>query len=284
MGDRFTVIMLGVATIVPSPFATAQPQQTFSQPASQTASASAWLSVPKGKTTVIGGEIHSVDPVRDAFKLSVFGGKPMRILFDARTQMYRDGKRVSLNDLRANEHASVETVLDGTNIFALSIHMLSQSPEGQCQGQVMNYNPGSGNLTVSATLSREPITLAVPAGTSIVREGQSGFSSGGSGASDLVKGALVSVNFRSGSEGRAIASHIAILAIPGSAFVFSGNISVLDMHSGSLVIVDPSDNKTYQVFFDPARFSAENLREGEHVRVTAEFDGNRYMASAISGS
>jgi hypothetical protein len=237
--------------------------------------------MPRGKTTVIGGDIRSVDPVRDQFRLEVFGGKPMKILFDARTQMYRDGKRVSLNDLRVNEHASIETVLDGTNIYAVSIHMLSRSPEGDCQGQVLNYNPGDGHLTISAALTREPIRLVVPSGTPIVREGQNKFAAGSSGPSDLVPGALVSVEFRSGHDGRGVASHVAVLAVPGSAFFFAGDISVLDMHTGSVTLTDPNDNRTYQAFFDPARFSGLNLHEGQHVSVTAEFNGAHYVAQSI---
>ena len=89
------------------------------------------LDLPKGKSTVIGGTISSVDPVTDAMVLKVFGGKRMKILFDERTQVYRDGTKTSLHDLHANDRASVETMLDGTTIFARSIHMLSKAPEGQ---------------------------------------------------------------------------------------------------------------------------------------------------------
>ena len=49
--------------------------------------------------------------------------------------------RSPLRDLRPGDHVSVETVLDGTTVFARSIHMLSGSPEGECQGQVMSYDP-----------------------------------------------------------------------------------------------------------------------------------------------
>jgi hypothetical protein len=95
------------------------------------------------KSTVIGGAIQNIDPVRDQFTLKVFGGKPMKILFDERTQVYRDGKKTPLRELRPDDHASVETVLDGTKVFALSVHMLSQLPEGERQGQVIDYNAGA---------------------------------------------------------------------------------------------------------------------------------------------
>ena len=101
------------------------------------------MALPQGKSTVIGGTIASVNPVKDELVLKVFGGRPMRVLFDQRTQVYRDGAKTTLNDLHENEHASVETMLDGTTVFARSIHMLSQSPEGECQGQVVSYDPAT---------------------------------------------------------------------------------------------------------------------------------------------
>jgi hypothetical protein len=65
--------------------------------------------------------------------------------------------------------------------------------------------------------------------------------------------------------------------------VFVGNVASLDLHSGLLVVVDPRDDKRYDVFFDSARFPvSRDLREGTDVMVTADFDGARYVANAIT--
>ncbi len=288
MGRILVAVMLSSLAIAQSRLAGAQPQQNEgTQSAVNTESVSSGLSslppTPKGKSTVMGGEIHDVDPVRDQFTLKVFGAGAVKILYDERTRVYRDGIRTPLRDLRSDDHASVETVLDGTNVFALSIHMLSQSPAGEAQGQVLSYNSGTGELAVSDSLSRDPIELLVPPGTPIVRQGQDAFSEANQGPSDLVWGTLISVEFKSDNKGRGVASHIAILATPGSAFVFSGNISFLDLHSGLLALVDPRDNKSYQISFDTARYPmSRDLHEGEHITVTANFDGARYVASAIA--
>lgn len=278
------IVMLSSLAIAQSSFAGAKSDQTTGTPSGLKAeSASTLPPAPRGKTTVIGGVIRDVDPVRDQITLKVFGGRPMKILFDERTQVYRDGVKTALRDLHPEDHASVETVLDGTTIFALSIHMLSQSPVGECQGQVLSYNPATGELTVSASLSRQPIRLRVPPGVSVTGIGQAADSSGGAGRSDLVKGALISAKFVSGNDGRGVATAIAILAAPGSAFVFTGNISFLDLHSGTLAIVDPRDGKSYKISFDPAHFPiSRELHQGAHVAVTANFDGDRYVATAIT--
>src|ERR1700746_2003362 len=55
---------------------------------------------PAGKSTEIGGTLLKVDLVRDQLTLHVFGGGTMKIFFDARTQVFRDGQRGSLRRLK----------------------------------------------------------------------------------------------------------------------------------------------------------------------------------------
>jgi hypothetical protein len=259
-----------------------QSVQAASRPESAFGSPTALPPTPRGKSTVIGGAIRGVDRVRDQFTLNVFGGRTLKVLFDERTQVYRDGARSALRDLRTGDHVSVETVLDGTTVFARSIHLLSAVPEGECQGQVLNYNPGDRELTVRDALSRQPVKLQVPAGTAIVRQGQAA-SASSDGFSSLARGALISVKFQSDNKGHGVASKIVILAVPGATFVFVGNVTFLDLRSGLLVLVDPRDDKRYEVSFDSARFPmSHELHEGADLTVTADFDGARYVASKIA--
>ena len=274
--------VLGTAARAQSSPHQASPSEEL--PASSAPAASSKLPpTPKGRSTVLGGEIRDVDPVRDQFTLKIFGGQSVRILFDERTQLYRNGSRIPLLDLRPDGHASVETILDGTKIFALRVHTLSQSPEGDTRGLVSSYNPQTGELTINVASSQDPIKLHVPAGTPVVRVGQNASPAQQPGSSDLARGSLVEVKFKSGSGGRGVATHVDILATPGSAFVFSGTLSFLDLHSGRFVIVDPRDNHTYEIAFDPSRFLASrDLHDGVAVKVTTNFDGTRYVASEIT--
>lgn len=287
--DRLLVVVLsGAMAIAQVSVASALPQQVAnSRPELKSESASVDLpalpSVPRGKSTIVGGEILNVDPVRDVLTLKVFGKQKIKVLFDERTQVYRDGKKTTLLELAPDDHASVQTVLDGTSVYALSIHVLSQSPEGEYQGLVLNYNSDTRELTVSSSLPREAIKLIVPVNASVARVGQEAISSQHHGASDIVKGSLISVKFESDSKGRGVVSQMAILATPGAAFVFSGEISALDVHSGNLVLIDPRDSKSYQVFFDSAHLPpGHDLHLGDHVIVTTTFDNARYVASLIT--
>ncbi len=238
---------------------------------------------PPGKSTVIGGEIRAINPVMDEITLKVFGGQSMKILFDERTKVYVNGKRIPVLDLRPSEHASVETTLDGSKVFALRIHMLTQLPEGDARGQVIGYDPGNGRLRISSTLSQRMVTLTVPPNTPVVRTGQTVFTSGGGGAADLTPGALVDVKFEGNGQGAGVATHIDVLATNGATFVFSGVLTYFDIGAGRLTIDDPRDNQSYEVYFDPAEFSqSSQLHQGSHLRVTASFDGSRYTATAIT--
>ena len=239
--------------------------------------------LPKGRTTVIGGAIHDINPVLDQFTLKVFGGGSMKILFDERTEVYRNGVRIPVLDLRPIGHASVETTLDGTNVFAMRIHMLTKLPAGECRGQVISYDPENGQLRINAALSPQPIVLQVPADTPVVRVGESYFQGGGGGISDLAPGSLVDVQFSANGSGHGVATHIDVLATSGSDFIFSGVLTFLDVAHGQLTIVDPRDNHRYDVVFDPSQFPvSEQIHDGAHVRVTARFDGRSYVATEIT--
>jgi len=238
---------------------------------------------PRGVSTILGGEIRGVNPVLDEFSLYIYGERPMKIFFDPRTQVYRNGLRIPVFDFGPADHASVQTVLDGANVYAVSIHILSQAPEGDCHGLILSYDQTTGKLVVESDLSPQPIHLFVPAGTPISRTGERQFTAQQSGSWDLVRGTLVSVHFASSRAGQAVASRISILAVPGSAFIFAGNITYLDIPAGRMALVDPRDGKSYQILFDPDSLPVSaNLRIGENVMVTASYNGSSYVAREIT--
>jgi hypothetical protein len=238
---------------------------------------------PTGKSTIFGGAITKVDPVRDQFSLQLYGQRSIKILFDERTQVYRDGVRIPLRTLRSEGHASVQTILDGTSVFALSIHILSQSPKGDCQGRVLRYSPQTGELVVRSAQPTEEVKLIILARTPIARAGGTAFTSGSAGLSDLVPGALVSISFVPEQNGRDVASSITVLAVPGTSFTFAGSISYLDVHEGLLELVNPRDGKSYEIHLDSVRTpETESIHLGDNVTIRASYDGSQYEADEIT--
>lgn len=288
MSRSLATILLGGFAIMQIATLDAQTtQQTKSQPAVIPVDPSGDFaklpSAPGGKSTIMGGQIRNVDPVRDQFSLMVYGERPMKILYDERTQVYRDGNRISLRDLGPEDHASVQTVLDGTTVFALSIHILSQTPQGECQGQIVSFNPDTHELSVSSPLSSQPIVMQVPPNTLIARVGQSTFTADASGLTDLKQGALISAKFSPVRQGQPVASQISVLAVPGSQFVIAGEVSFLDLDSNLLDVVDPRDEKRYRVYFDSEQLpSVHKLHLGDHVRIEATYEAPRYVASNVA--
>ena len=236
--------------------------------------------LPKGKSTIFGGQIRNVDQVRDQIVLLVYGEKPMKILYDERTQVFRDGNRIPLHDLAPTDHVSVQTTLDGTKIFAISVHILSNTPQGNYQGRILDYDPQTGILTLTSA-SGPPFKVEVTKDTAVKRQGQAEFTATNRGQFDLVRGALVSLDFQSGGRGQGVAKDVTVLATPGASFVFSGNITSLNVPAGYMVVTDPRDDKTYQIFFDAHDPAALNLKSGQHIRVSADYDGTRYVATNL---
>lgn len=245
---------------------------------SSTNTSSGLPALPKGKSTVVGGAIRTLDPVRDELTLAVFGGKNMKVFFDERTKVFRDGQPISLDDLRMGDRVSLETMLDGSTVFVRSIHAMTVAPEGQCRGQVLRYDQASGVLWVRDSLSNQPIKLHMGNDVRIVRQGQETAST-----AELQQGALVTVDFLPDNRGGGMAHQVSLVANPGSMFVFAGTVAFLDRHSGALVVVDPRDQERYEVSFDSSAIPASrSIREGSDVVVNAYFDGKHYAAQTIT--
>lgn len=235
--------------------------------------------VPKGSVSLIGGTIRSLDRVRDRLSIQVFGGGKAVVLFDPRTRVFRNGQKIPTRELQPGERVYVDTVLDGTEIFAKNIRVGGDTSVAQTSGQIVEHEPGSLELTYRDALSPAPVRLRLDANSVITRDNRT------VAASELLPGALVSVDFKPDGKGQAVVRQISILATPGSTFYFSGRLVHLDLSKGTLVVLDPRDEKSYEVEFDTRTLrSNPDLHEGVEVSVTANFDGNRYLARAIAVS
>ena len=169
--------------------------------AATTAPASALPAAPGGRSTVMGGEIQKVDMVRDQLMLKVPAGHTIKILFDERTQVFQNGKKISMLDLKPEDHASVETTLDGTAIFALRIHMMTDLPDGELRGRVERFNPSTGELKLVIADTKDAVTIVTTPATPVARVGQSDFTAQKAGFADLIPGSMVDVTFKSGKSG-----------------------------------------------------------------------------------
>ncbi len=238
-----------------------------------------WLELlpqPRGQTTLVGGTVRLLDPVRDQVTVRVFGGRDMVVLFDDRTRFFRDGVAAAPGDLQIGARVYLDTAMAGSGIFARSVRILTQSANGQSNGQLQSYDAASGELVLRDVLAPEPANFRLAPDATVLRDGKP------ASPSELRPGSLVSLKFSPSVKGPGMVREISILAGPGGTFVFAGRVSHLDLHIGLLVLVDPRDSKSYDIHFDPAMSGIEDrLYEGGDVTVTTTFDGANYTASSI---
>ena len=230
--------------------------------------------LPRSKASLIGGSIEKVDHIRDQLTLQIFGGGKMKVAFDPRTQVVQGSTQASALDLRPGDRVYVDTILDGSTIFARNIRLATSGSGGKSQGVVIRYQ--GDELVLRDTLSPDPVKLHFTSGTKIVQDGHSAF------ANQLVPGTLINVDFTAQKSNREI-QQISILAVPGTDFTFAGRVISLDLHIGLLVLQSANDHKTYEIYLDPSVITVDDrLRAGADVSAVANFDGSRYVARNLT--
>ncbi len=235
------------------------------------------LSLRPSKSTLIGGTVERLDRVQDRLTVLVFGGGKMKIMFDPRTHIYRDGDPASASDLRRGDRVYIDTVLDGDSIFALNIRLKRSASTGESQGVVLSYRGDRNELTMRDMLSPHAFNVRLSPSTRIVN-GDRPVS-----ASEIIPGTLVNVRLGVQKDGHDWAQEISVLAVPGDSFTFAGQVTSLDLRIGLLVLTSPTDRKTYEVYFDPGVLAIDdNVHLGIDVTVLARFEGNRYVARSLT--
>ena len=222
-------------------------------------------------SSLIGGTLESIDRLRGRLVLRPYGQGKLTIAFDPRTRFVRGEIIADRQDMHPGDRVYVETVLNGTAVFAKAIHLPTQAAVGTAVGQVVAYDVAQGNLSLHDQLSSQPVKFHVTAKTMITGAG-------------VGPGALVQVSFKPGKD-PAWVREILVLAAPGSVFTFAGRVTFLNLASHELVVANTSDDNRYEIQFNPAALDTaakEHLQEGANVTVAAKFDGHRYVAESVT--
>lgn len=228
------------------------------------------------KSTLVGGTLERLDRVQDRLTIRVFGGGKMKIMFDPRTRIFRDGEPASASDLRQGDRVYIDTILDGTSILALNIRMKRSAAAGESQGVVLSYRADSGELTMRDMISPQAIKVRLNPSTRITQGDRS------VPASKIAPGTLVNVKLGAQKDSHDLAREISILAVPGDSFTFVGQVTSLDLRLGLLVLTSSTDRKTYEIHFDSGVTVDDKLQPGVDVTVQTRFEGNRYVARSLT--
>jgi hypothetical protein len=234
--------------------------------------------LPSAKASLIGGTVQKLDRVKDEITVQIFGGGKMKIVFDSRTNIYRGATLVSTSDLRQGDRVYVDTILNGTAVFARNIRLKSAGTvsAGESQGVVVSFRSDKGELELRDALSPRPLKIQLTPQTQVMQDGHA------ASLGELTPGTLIAVRFRAQQNGD-VASEVSVLATPGSNFTFGGIVTGLDLRLGLLTITSSTDRKNYEISIDPAVVSFDDtLRPGADVTAVTRFDGSRYVARSLT--
>ena len=233
--------------------------------------------LPKGKPTLIGGIATRVDHVRNRMTVQPFGGGPkVKIFIDERSHIYRNGTETTVLGIQKGDRVYVDTMLDGSHVFAKNVRVMTQPTLAEVRGQVIALHPDKGTISVQDQLSAHPVTFAIG--------GSTRYSSpkGSASSGDVQPGSLIDVQFATGRDNRDVAQEITVLAKPGDNYIFSGVVTGVDMHSNLLVVENRSDDQDYEIHFTNAALSNPRaLKVGSEITARTTFDGKQYKASNV---
>jgi hypothetical protein len=234
--------------------------------------------LPKKKLSLIGGTVKEIDPIRNRMTVDIYGGKEMKLIFDDRTKVTRNGAEISPLLIRKSDRVYLDTQLASQNkIFAKQIQVVTKFEAADLNGQVVSFDPKTRSIELRDQLSAAPFRFVVDQDAAIT-------ANGGKAATmaDLQPGTLVMAHFNSGPSGRSTIRDINILAAPGAEFTLYGRVNHLDLRSGVLAVQNKADDKAYEVKFSPAQFKVDDLAIGSEVAVTAKFNGQDYVAQSLN--
>ena len=232
--------------------------------------------VPKANATLIGGTLDKIDMVRDRVTVRLFGGGKESFLFDPRTQVYRGGKAVTVADLHEGERIYLDTILDGSTVFARAIRLTAAHATGTSQGVVLKFRSNGDELVLRDALSPNPVDVRVNRSTRVMQGDRP------VPISAVVPGTLISIRFSPEGSAHNTATEISILAQPGTRYTFSGQVVHIDLRTGLLVLNSSTDHKTYEVYLPSSMNPNEGLQPGVMVQVVTDFDGERYVVRNIT--
>jgi Domain of unknown function (DUF5666) len=230
--------------------------------------------LPKGNVALIGGTVRSIDRVRNRISVQPFDGKSMTVRFDDRTHIYRDGVETTQLGIRKGDRIYVDTMLDHSFVLARSVRVITELQPADARGQLTQFNDRNSTMVVQDELSHQSVRFQIDGTTQIKKAGKTG------SMADLAPGSLIAVRFAPDKRNRGVAREVTIYASPGATYTFAGEITHLNLSTGTLAIHNLSDDRSYDIEFDPA-MSSQQLQLGAQATIQAQFTGRNYKAAQI---
>lgn len=231
--------------------------------------------LPRANLSLIGGTARKIDLVHNRIAVQPFGGGSRYIVyFDERTRILSSGRETTILAVHPGDRVYLDTQALGAQVFAKTIQVRSVSGLAHASGQIIEVL--GGQVRLLDRMSGQTVRFALTDHTRLATSGGSP-----SSPSALHSGSLIDVTFTAGRQSEA--QTITIRATPGESYVFAGILTHVNLRDGILALDNQLDGNNYELYFDPlSERNTSRLVNGTPVQVTANFDGKRYRATAIS--
>lgn len=227
------------------------------------------------KLSLIGGTVKSIDQIRDHMTVRIYGTGTMYVKFDQRTHFFRDGKETTQLAVKKGDRIYLDTQLFEGKVFAKNVHVDTGHGPADASGQIVSFDPRSGDMVVRDELAGSNVKFRV-GGQTAIKNGNSATTFG-----SLRPGTLIAVKFSPRSRSTGTADEVSIIAEPGTTFTYFGRVTHLDLRSGLLAIENQADGKTYEVHLDSSVRVPDSLIVGSQVTVVAMFQGQQYTVQSL---
>src|SRR6202049_3711623 len=105
--------------------------------------------LPHHRVTLMGGTVTNVNEIQNRITVKPFGGEQrLRMDFDMRTHIFLDGQAASGRDLKVGQRVYLDTMLNGSQVFAKSIWIRTGYGNGTARGQILDYDGRTNMLTL----------------------------------------------------------------------------------------------------------------------------------------
>src|SRR5260370_8673415 len=99
------------------------------------------------------------------------GGQRMRVRFDERSHIFRDGVETTGLGIKKGDRVYVDTMLDKSYIFARNVHVVTASAPADARGQLLGYPGKDGVIAIQDELSSQPVRFRGDGATAFKRHG-----------------------------------------------------------------------------------------------------------------
>jgi hypothetical protein len=164
--------------------------------------------LPKSKLALLGGIVERIDPIRNRLAVRIHGGEKLKLIFDQRTRITRNGEIVAQTAIKKGDRVYLDTQNVDGQLFAKQIQVVTNAGPADLNGHVVAFDAERNEVTVRDNLSSAEAIFHIEPDTAITHDGRT------ASAAQLLPGSIIAATFAP-AIGRRALREVRIIALPG---------------------------------------------------------------------